>query len=192
MEYIEIAIQNQKRAREIIRNSEVLKIWRSIGAEPRLVGSLKMGLLMKRLDIDLHIYSDPLLIIESFAAMERLAENPAVRKIEYKNLLNTPEKCIEWHAWYQDWDDQLWQIDMIHMPKGSQYDGYFENVALQVTNALTPETHDTILKLKYETPDNEHIQGIEYYKAVIQDNIRTYPDFTTWRRTHKFSGIIEW
>ena len=25
----------------------------------------------------------------------------------------------EWHAWYADADDQLWQIDMIHMPKGS-------------------------------------------------------------------------
>lgn len=41
------------------------------------------------------------------------------RRIEYGNLLDTNEECLEWHAWYADADDQLWQIDMIHMPKGS-------------------------------------------------------------------------
>lgn len=29
--------------------------------------------------------------------------------------------------WYADADDLLWQT-MIHMPKGSAYDGYFERV----------------------------------------------------------------
>jgi len=58
--------------------------------------------------------------------------------------------------------------------KGSYYDGYFEQVAERISAVLTPEIRETILKLKYETPDTEEIMGIEYYQAVIQDGIHDY------------------
>ena len=119
-----LAAANQQRAQEVIRDSGIESIWRSVGAEPHLVGSLRTGLLMTHRDIDFHIYSSPLRVADSFAAMARLAENSRIRRIEYGNLLDTSEECLEWHAWYADADDQLWQIDMIHMPKGSAYDGY--------------------------------------------------------------------
>lgn len=73
----EIAAANQQRAREVIRDSRLEEAWRSVGAEPNLVGSLRTGLLMKHRDIDFHIYSSPLNIADSFAAMTRIAENPA-------------------------------------------------------------------------------------------------------------------
>jgi len=47
--------------------------------------------------------------------MAKLAENTSVKKIECVNLLHTVEACVEWHAWYQDSDNALWQIDMIHL-----------------------------------------------------------------------------
>lgn len=66
-------------------------------------------------------------------------------------------------------EGELWQLDMIHIEKGSRYDGYFEEVARRISAALTDETREAILRLKWETPDTEKIAGIEYYMAVLRD-----------------------
>ena len=57
---------------------------------------------------------------------------------------------------------------------------------------LTDEMRLAILKLKYETPDTEKIMGVEYYQAVIQDGVRSYPEFEEWRRLHPAVGVVEW
>ena len=121
-----LAEKNQKRAKNIIEETNIINIWKSIGAEINLVGSLRMGLLLKHKDIDFHIYTTQLNIHDSFKAIAQLAQSPSITKIEYNNLIDTEEHCIEWHAWYIDKDNDLWQIDMIHILKGSRYDGYFE------------------------------------------------------------------
>ena len=133
-----IARHNRWRAEEVIRDSRLAEIWRSVGAEVRQVGSLRSGLLMKHRDIDFHIYSSPLRLEESFAAMAQLAADPAVGRIECRNLLATDEACVEWHATYRDRDGDEWQLDMIHIVRGSRYDGYFEHVADRIAAALTP------------------------------------------------------
>lgn len=189
---IELAEANQRRAREIIRDTGLEAAWRSVGAEPNLVGSLRTGLMMTHRDIDFHIYSSPLRVADSFAAMTRLAENPRIRRIEYGNLLDAADECLEWHAWYADADEQLWQIDMIHMPRGSAWDGYFERVADRIAAVLTPETRRAILQIKYDTPDEVKIMGIEYYQAVIRDGVRTYAEFEAWRAANPVTGILEW
>lgn len=189
---LEIAAANQQRARDIIRDTDLEAIWRSVGAEPNLVGSLRTGLLMTHRDIDFHIYSSPLRLADSFAAMARLAENSRIRSITFNNLLDAPDQCLEWHAWYADADDRLWQIDMIHMPKGSAYDGYFERVADRIAAVLTDRTRETILRLKYETPEAEKIMGIEYYQAVLRDGVGTYAEFEAWRAANPVTGILEW
>ena len=191
-ELTKIAAANQQRAREVIRDSGLEAAWRSVGAEPNLVGSLRTGLLMTHRDIDFHIYSSPLRLADSFAAMARLAENSRIRSITFNNLLDAPDQCLEWHAWYADADDRLWQIDMIHMPKGSAYDGYFERVADRISAALTDETRLAILRLKFETSATEHVPGIAYCMAVLRDGVRTYDAFAEWRRTHPLTGIVEW
>jgi len=192
MDILELAKRNQQKAWEIIEDTRIVRIWEGIGAKVNLVGSLRTGLLMKHRDIDFHIYTSPLDLSVSFRAMAELAENTSVKKIEYTNLLHTAEACIEWHAWYQDMEGELWQMDMIHIQEGSRYDGYFERVAERISAVLTDEMRLAILKLKYETPDTEKIMGVEYYQAVIQDGVRSYPEFEEWRRLHPAVGVVEW
>lgn len=192
MNILELAKRNQQKAWEIIEDTRIVRIWEGIGAKVNLVGSLRTGLLMKHRDIDFHIYTSPLDLSASFRAMAELAENTSVKKIEYTNLLHTAEACIEWHAWYQDMEGELWQMDMIHIQEGSRYDGYFERVAERISAVLTDEMRLAILKLKYETPDTEKIMGVEYYQAVIQDGVRSYPEFEEWRRLHPAVSVVEW
>ena len=192
MNIFELAKRNQQKAWEIIEDTRIVRIWEGIGAKVNLVGSLRTGLLMKHRDIDFHIYTSPLDLSASFRAMAELAENTSVKKIEYTNLLHTAEACIEWHAWYQDMEGELWQMDMIHIQEGSRYDGYFERVAERISAVLTDEMRLAILKLKCETPDTEKIMGVEYYQAVIQDGVRSYPEFEEWRRLHPAVGVVEW
>lgn len=192
MDILELAKRNQQKAWEIIEDTRIVRIWEGIGAKVNLVGSLRTGLLIKHRDIDFHIYTSPLDLSASFRAMAELAENTSVKKIEYTNLLHTAEACIEWHAWYQDMEGELWQMDMIHIQEGSRYDGYFERVAERISAVLTDEMRLAILKLKYETPDTEKIMGVEYYQAVIQDGVRSYPEFEEWRRLHPAVGVVEW
>lgn len=192
MNILELAKRNQQKAWEIIEDTRIVRIWEGIGAKVNLVGSLRTGLLMKHRDIDFHIYTSPLDLSASFRAMAELAENTSIKKIEYTNLLHTEEACIEWHAWYQDMEGELWQMDMIHIQEGSRYDGYFERVAERISAVLTDEMRLAILNLKYETPDTEKIMGVEYYQAVIQDGVRSYPEFEEWRRLHPAVGVVEW
>lgn len=189
---LRLAERNSRTAMEIIRRTRLVEIWREAGADPHMVGSLAMGLLMKHRDIDFHIYSSPVTADGSFAAMARLAECPEIRRIECRNLLHSPEACIEWHAWWAEEEGEEWQIDMIHILRGSHYDGYFERMAARISAALTDRTRETILRLKFETPDDCHIMGIEYYQAVLRDGIRTWDEFAAWRTAHPVTGIVEW
>ena len=189
---LDLSGSNQQRAWNIIRRLDIMKIWADAGAEAHVVGSLAMGLIMTHRDIDIHVYSSPLTVEGSFAAMARLAVNAAIKKIECRNLLDTDEACIEWHAWYDDGDGGPWQIDIIHILKGSRYDGFFERMAERIKAALTDETRLAILRLKAETPEDVHIMGVEYYQAVLRGGVRTLADFIRWRQEHPVTGIVEW
>ena len=186
-----IAAKNFEKALQVIEKSGVRQAWEAIGATVNQVGSMAMGLLMKHRDIDFHIYTDNLDFAESFGVIQEICANPAVTRMEYRNLADTEEACLEFHVWFM-LDDEEWQIDMIQILKGSQFDGYFERVAQRIKEVLTPETRRTILELKYLTPDHEHIMGIEYYQAVIADNVKTYPEFIQWRSKHPVTGIVTW
>ena len=188
---VALAEANQRKAREVIAKLRVVEAWEAVGAEAHLVGSLRTGLLMKHRDIDFHIYSSPFRLSDSFAAMAALVADPAVQRFEGANLLHTPEACVEWHLWYDDGGEE-WQVDMIHLVKGSRYDGYFERVAERIEAVITPRQRETVLRLKYETPDDEKIMGIEYYLAVIRDGIADYPAFVQWRKQQPADRIIEW
>lgn len=192
-EFREIALYNQRLAREIIEELRIADIWNSSGAEVNLVGSLKTGLLAKHKDIDFHIYSSPVSVETSFAAVSKFAENRHIVKIDFVNLLDTDEKCLEWHLYYRDDDSGgLWQIDMIHIEKGSRYDGFFERVAERISATLTPETREAVLRLKYETPDDTQIAGIEYCRAVIEGGVRSYGELLEWLKRNSVQGIEEW
>ncbi len=192
MDYLAQSNLNTSMAQKIISDSRIIPLWQSVGARINLVGSLRIGVLAKHLDIDFHVYTPELDVSQSFIVISQIAQNPAVKKIEFINLAQTDECCFEWHIWYEDDDRNLWQIDIIQIKSGSFYDGYFERVADTIKDAMTADMKQTILKLKFETPDNLKIAGIEYYKAVIQDGITNFDDFLKWRSEHHFEGIIEW
>lgn len=192
-EILTLAAANQRRAGEILDELRMRELWQEAGARAEVVGSLRSGLLCRHLDIDLHVYTPaPLRVEESFAVMARIARNPRIRRIEYANLLDAEDCCLEWHAQYEDRDGRVWQIDMIHMEEGSPWAGYFERVADRIAAVLTAETREAILRLKYETPEGEKIPGIVYYRAVLEGGVRTWDEFAAWRAAHPAGGIVEW
>ena len=191
-DYAAEAQKNETHALAVIRKSGIIPAWKNIGAEINLVGSLKIGTLGKHPDIDFHTYTPELDIRQSFAVMAQIAQNPQARRIEFVNLADTEECCFEWHIWFDDNNGTLWQIDIIQIKRGTKYDGYFEKQAEEIKAAMSEEMRQTIIRLKFETPDNFKIAGIEYYKAVIQDGITNFDDFMKWRKSHNFEGIIKW
>lgn len=180
-------------ARTIIERLGLFAAWNAVGAEAHIVGSLATGLMMKHRDIDLHVYPDPLDAAASFRAVAAVAAVPGVRRAQFVNLINTDEACLEWHLFYGESPDAPeWQIDMIAIRRRSRYDGYFERVAQRIRDVLTPESRRAILALKARTPDAEKITGIEYYQAVLRDDVRDWDEFVRWRNDHPAVGVVEW
>ena len=192
MDIIELAEQNQQNAWKLLDETGIIPAWERIGATVHLVGSLKSGLLMKSRDIDLHIYTGKLDITESFSVMQELAERLKLKEIQYKNLVHTEEECIEWHALYEDQELHTWKFDLIHIRKGSKYDGVVENVTAAIAKLLTPGLRETILRIKYEVPDGVMIPGIEIYHAVFTGDVRSYEELERWRQEHPLTHSLDW
>lgn len=192
MDILELAKQNQQTAWTILEHTGIIPAWERIGATVHLVGSLKSGLLAKSRDIDLHIYTDTLDIAASFSVMQELAERLSLKEVQYKNLIQTEEECIEWHALYQDEDMTTWKFDMIHILKGSKYDGVVENVTAAIMKRLTPEIKKTILQIKFDVPDGVMIPGIEIYYAVFTGGVRSYGELEQWRKTNPLTNSLDW
>ena len=192
MDILELSGYNQRIAWQVVKESNIIEIWKSIGAEINIIGSLKTGLLMKNRDIDFHIYTNDFSIASSFSAMENLAENPSIKEIRYLNRIDTEEECIEWHAIYEDNEMNQWKLDMIHIRKGSKYDGVFERVADAIAKRLTPEATEAILQIKFDMPDSIQVSGVEIYRAVLSEGIRNYKDFMEWRKINPLINISDW
>lgn len=190
--YLQLAQQNQAKAHEIISTLNIIEAWNSIGSKINLIGSLKIGLLMKHLDIDFHVYTEVVDISQSFYAISLIAQHPGVQSVQYSNLLNEEDECLEWHITYIDDNHAKWQIDIMHIVTGSKYDGYFERVGDGIVRRLTEKSRNTILKLKWETPDDEKIMGVEYYRAVLDGGVKTMKEFQEYRLAHPINGILEW
>lgn len=189
---LQAAKQIQEEAWSVIEETDVINHWASIGATVNLVGSLKTELMINNRDIDFHIYTNPFRLSDSFLAIAKLAENKRIKTIRYSNLLESEDRCIEWHAFYDDRDGNSWQIDMIHILNDSPYVGYFENVAERIANVLTKETREAILRIKSEIPIDKKVMSIQIYKAVIEDGVRSLEAFWRWKEQNPDEGIITW
>ncbi len=188
----ELSRQMSNSALRVLEDLDFADICRRVGGMVNIVGSLKTGLMMNKADIDLHIYTGEPMLKKSFAIMERLSENSAVKNFQYINLLNTREDCIEWHVWYEGADQKRWKLDIIHIRKGSYYDGFFEKVADRILHGLTPEIREAILKIKYALGEESDVKGIQVYQAVMESGVRDYPEFLQWLEVHRTVDILEW
>lgn len=108
--FLKIVEKNLQRATKIIHELQIIETWKKYGVVANLIGSVPTGLLMKNKDIDFHVYSDNFSIADSFYAITEFAKNQRVKRITYDNLLGTNEKCLEWHMWYLDDENESWQI----------------------------------------------------------------------------------
>lgn len=187
------AEQNTGKALELADKLGLCQAWKKYGGEVHFVGSLANGLYMDSRDIDLHVYTDPMSIPASFAAMAEIAARPGITQVTFANLLNTPEACLEWHAQYAAPDGRPWQLDIIHIAKGSRYDGYFEEQARRIKNALTPQTKRAVLEIKAAlAARGGHIGGIWIYQAVLKKGVRTPKEFDAWYARQDTNRILEW
>jgi len=191
MDILETSEHLQRQAWKIIEDFHIFQTWENMGAQVNVVGSLKTGLMVNR-DIDLHIYTDKLSIRDSFSAMGKLAEKLSLEDIQYKNLINTEEECIEWHAIYQDNNADKWKFDIIHIRRGSKYDGVVEKVTEVILNKITPEIRRIILGIKYDIPKGTTIPGIEIYQAVFSGNIKNYDELILWREENPLINSLDW
>ena len=192
MDILTLAAENQQTAWQILKETGIVQTWEKAGATVNLVGSLKSGLLMKNRDIDMHIYTDKLSVSESFSVIQELAERLSLKEIHYKNLIDTEEECIEWHVLYEHTNRDTWKFDMIHIRKGSRYDGTVERVTDAITECLTPEIRKTILQLKQEIPEGIVIPGIEIYHAVFEGDVSSYEELEQWRKNHPLINSLDW
>ena len=190
--YTQRAAEQLRRAQQLLAALRLPERWQRIGVEVQPVGSMRMGLLAKHRDLDFHLYSEAVDPAADFAVMGELAALPQVRWVQFGNALDTAEACVEWHLGWADEQGEVWQIDLIHIVRGSRYDGYFEQVADRIAAVLTDEQRATILRLKFETPDDARIAGIEYYRAVIEGGVRTLAELAAWRQAHPAEGVVEW
>lgn len=192
MDILELAKQNQQTAWKVLEETGIIPAWERIGATVHLVGSLKSGLLAKSKDIDMHIYTKKLDVTESFSVMQELAGRLSLKEIQYKNLIQTEEECIEWHALYEDKDMNTWKFDLIHIRKNSKYDGVVERMTAAIIDRLTPEIRKTILQIKFDVPDNIMIPGVEIYHAVFTGGVRNYEELEQWRKTNPLIDSLDW
>lgn len=187
----EMAIANQERAKKVLHAFAIAETWESHGCRVNLIGSLRMGLLASHRDIDLHVYSKGITEESSFAIAAQIAKDPNVTEIKCINGLHTDEHCIAWHIFYK-YVDEIWQFDVIHIEEGTEYDGYFERMADRIMEVMTPKQRDTILRLKFETPDGKDYHGVEYYEAVIADGITKMSDLEQWIIEHRKKLAYYW
>jgi hypothetical protein len=188
---VELSDQNCDKALNIISELGIVETWEKHNSRANLVGSVKTRLLLEYLDIDFHVYSDEFSIERSFAAVGEIARNKGIVDVEYKNLLDQEDKCLEWHLGYIDKENQRWGIDIIHIRNDSKYAGKFERVAEKINKVLTPEMRKTILEIKhgaYERKEKE--MGINIYRAVLEGKVKGHKEYMEWKKWNKGNGII--
>lgn len=190
-EIFDLALAMQQRANKVLEKSGIAEIWKRNGCRVNLVGSLRMGLLASHRDIDLHVYSKNVTEESSFAIAAQISKLPDVTEIKCINGLHSNEHCMAWHIFYK-YEEQIWQFDVIHIEEGTEYDGFFEEMADKIVAKMTPAQKEMILKLKFETPEGTLFHGVEYYEAVIADGIDNMDSFKEWIVEHRKKPMYYW
>lgn len=192
MDYAGRPAKFQRRATEVLEMSGIANVWKEAGCRVNIIGSMAMGLMAKHRDIDLHVYSPEVTEQSSFAIMARIAADTRVKGIKCINGLTTEEHCIAWHVSFEAEPGEIWQFDIIHIVAGTCYDGFFERMAQRIAENATTEQKETILRLKFETPEGEEIHGVEYYEAVMACGVTTLEELRRWITERRAGEFYYW
>ena len=187
-----LAAENQAQALKVYRESGIPQVWEKAGCRVNIIGSLKMGLLVTHNDIDLHVYSKNITEESSFAIAAKMSALPGVIEMTSINGLHTDEHCMAWHVKFRSDMGDIWKFDIIHIEEGTEYDGFFENMAERIIETMTENQRNAILRLKFETPSNEEIRGVEYYEAVIADKVESHEQLRMWVKEHRKKPLYYW
>jgi hypothetical protein len=132
----EMSYRTRQAAFEVLQGLGIEETVRKMGGTMHIVGSLKTDLMMWNRDIDIHVYSGGDMLSWSFGLMAAITRNGAIKEFRFLNLLDTPEECIEWHITCITAGNVTWKLDLIHIRKGSRYDGYIEEVTDRIAARL--------------------------------------------------------
>lgn len=172
----------QSQARKVITALNVVERWGRVG-RVAAVGSSQFGVMASH-NLDFEIYVDHPQIGEGFAVIQGMAQVPGVQQILYLNVLDTPDPGLYWRVDYRDSEGTVWDIDQWLVPNDHRYAGVAEGLVESMKRVLTDETRRIILEIKTARPDLPAFRGIDIYKAVLRDGVRTKGQFGAWLESH--------
>lgn len=175
----------------ILAELQLLERWRAFG-NPVLVGAAAYGLVVAP-DIDLEIYCAAPRIEEGFEVLRTCALHPAVRKARFANELDGADRGLYWQLRYRHTDGEDWKIDMwsvAHDHPGPTS----TSLVTPLIQALTAETRLAILEIKGRLllEPQPPCGSIHIYRAVLDDNIRTFAQFTAWLKLNPTDRLTDW
>jgi hypothetical protein len=174
----------QSEAHRIIEGTGIQELWAQVG-QVFLVGSARFGL-MASPNIDFETYVEKPDPRTGFFVMCEIASLPGVTQIQYHNFLETEDPGLYWRIDYRDGNGVLWDFDNWLVPFSHPYAGMADAFAKAMSNAITPTTRAAILAVKsaFAQSESEAVnkpRGIDIYKAVLKDSVRTVEDFREWQ-----------
>ncbi len=189
-EILRRAEERQRRASDVIKTLGLIEKW-SLYGKPVIVGAVKTGLVVA-LDIDMEIYSDDPRIESGFKVMSELAVLPGVWKIRFSNELESPDQGLYWQIRYRDEIGDVWKVDSWLVAYDHPHAHWGEKFADTMQKVLTNQTRRAILEIKETLLGKPEVRGIDIYRAVLEDGVRSPDEFIQWMAEHKPSGIILW
>lgn len=172
----------QAKAQEVIETLGLEPRWNQVGRVAK-VGSSQFGL-MASANLDFEIYVEKPEISVGFEVIQKIAQTPGVKQILYLNVLDTPDPGLYWRVDYVDGEGTLWDIDQWLVPNDHPHAGIAERLVESMRRALTDETRRIILEIKAARSEKLKCRGIDIYKAVLKENIRTPEAFMAWFSAH--------
>ncbi len=181
----------QKEAMRVVKSLGVLDIIGKI-SEPEIVGSAKSGLMAVQ-DVDIHAYMETTDLKKVAALLPLFARMPTIQKVQFNNYRelrrdHRKDRVNFPHGYYVGLrsvePSGEWKIDMWFGDR-SAFNDYYEFKL----DKLTDEQRLAILRLKEEYKAEKGYKdgaiSTDFYKAVLEGNVRTLEDFQRYMQKGK-------
>ena len=176
-------------AEEILSRLQLMELWAAVG-EPKLVGAAAYGLLVAP-DIDIEIYCDEPRVEAGFSIVANAAQSHAVRRVRFSNELDGPDRGLFWQLRYRTDDGEMWTVDMWLL--GPDHPGpRSADLVDPMRRALSDETRHAILEIKEALRGEPDVRSIDIYTAVLDEGVRSAPEFRLWHSRRTSSGLSFW